>query len=160
MDIKIILLILFGVLFFIGFICILVFVKNASDNFFCSLMSLIALILFISSVNNLYKIINSTMRIDDDVIENKEIILYKYLPILLYAIISFTEIVVLYILYLKTGFKKDPTLWFNFIVKVICIFAILHIMIYLTKRGFYITTWVVGFIPIIVMILILLYTIS
>jgi len=154
--------IFFGLILIIGFICILVFVKNASDNFFYTLMSLVALILFITTVNILYKIINSTMRIDDDVVGeggDSQIILYKFLPILLYAIISFTQIVVLYILYLKTGFKKNPQLWLNFIVKVICILAVLHIMIFLTKRGFYLTTWIVGLIPIIVMILILAYSI-
>ena len=61
MDAKGILIMLAIILLIGGFICILVFVKNAAKNLFFMIVTVSTLFLFIYTLNTLYRAINSTV---------------------------------------------------------------------------------------------------
>ena len=59
---------------------------------------------------------------------------------------------------MKDGLS-NPSVLLNFFLKTTITLIILNVMLYLLKRGYYITAWVIGLIPIVLVISIVLYTI-
>ena len=109
--------------------------------------------------NTIYKIMNSTIRVDRDIgDDNIAMPLYRFMPLILFAILSLLQIVILFILYMKDGLS-NPSVLLNFFLKTTITLIILNVMLYLLKRGYYITAWVIGLIPIVLVISIVLYTI-
>ena len=102
---------------------------------------------------------NSTIRVDRDIGDDSITMpLYRFMPLILFAILSLLQIVILFILYMKDGLS-NPSVLLNFFLKTTITLIILNVMLYLLKRGYYITAWVIGLIPIVLVISIVLYTI-
>ena len=157
---KIYIFIVAYILFIIG-IFILIFKKNQRifNNLIHSFLSVCVLFYFYYVFTTIMSALDSSIRFDRDVGDDTVIIpIYKNLPIVLFSVLSLLHIIILCILFLKDGIS-NPGVLVNFFLKSTFTLIILNIMLYLLKRGYHFTLWIIGLIPILLIVGILFYKI-